>query len=46
MFACAGTCAVQAGKAIHHVDNSWNEAWHLYQFGTDRRDGAALLPDP
>ncbi len=32
MFAYAGTYTVEAGKVIHHVDISWNEAWT----GTDQ----------
>jgi hypothetical protein len=32
MFAYAGTYSVEAGKVIHHVDISWNEAWT----GTDQ----------
>jgi hypothetical protein len=32
MFAYAGTYSVEAGKVIHHVDVSWNEAWT----GTDQ----------
>jgi len=32
MFAYAGTYSVEAGKVIHHVDISWNQAWT----GTDQ----------
>jgi hypothetical protein len=32
MFAYAGRYSVEAGKVIHHVDISWNEAWT----GTDQ----------
>jgi hypothetical protein len=32
MFAYAGTYSVEAGRVIHHVDISWNEAWT----GTDQ----------
>lgn len=32
MFAYAGTYSVEAGKVIHHVDISWNQAWN----GTDQ----------
>ena len=32
MFAYAGTYSLEAGKVIHHVDTSWNEAWT----GTDQ----------
>jgi hypothetical protein len=32
MFAYAGTYSVDAGRVIHHVDISWNEAWT----GTDQ----------
>ena len=32
MFAYAGSYSVEAGKVIHHIDISWNEAWT----GTDQ----------
>jgi len=32
MFAYAGTYSVEAGRVIHHVDISWNQAWN----GTDQ----------